>query len=76
MPRPIFAGGWDMRNPGMAFKSWLNHGLGGIFEDEWFLSRCPCHFRSRDILFKEIYSDAGDPEMGTPLGRPSHHFSH
>jgi len=30
-------------------------GLGGIFEDKWFSSRYPCHFRSRDIQFKEIY---------------------
>jgi len=29
-------------------------GLGGIFRKEWFSSRCPCCFRSRDIQFKEI----------------------
>jgi len=31
-------------------------GLGGIFGDEWFSTRCPCHFRNRNIQFKEIYA--------------------
>jgi len=31
-------------------------GLGGIFEDQWYSSRCPCCFRTRDIQFKEVYA--------------------
>src|SRR5882672_6019657 len=31
-------------------------GLGGIFGDEWFSTKCPRHFCSRDIQFKEIYA--------------------
>lgn len=31
-------------------------GLGGIFGDKWFSSRCPRRFRTRDIQFKEIYA--------------------
>jgi len=31
-------------------------GLGGIFGDEWFSTRCPRRFCSRDIQFKEIYA--------------------
>src|SRR5882724_2886825 len=30
-------------------------GLGGIFVDQWYSSRCPHHFRSCDIQFKEVY---------------------
>jgi len=30
-------------------------GLGGIFGDEWFSTRCPRWFQLRDIQFKEIY---------------------
>jgi len=30
-------------------------GLGSIFGDEWFSTRCLCHFHSQDIQFKEIY---------------------
>src|SRR5882672_1971631 len=31
-------------------------GLGGIFGDAWFSSRCPRRFLLRDIQFKEIYA--------------------
>src|SRR5882672_6575817 len=31
-------------------------GLGSIFGDAWFSSRCPHRFRLRDIQFKEIYA--------------------
>jgi len=31
-------------------------GLGSIFEDQWFTTRCPHHFHKRDIQFKEIYA--------------------
>jgi len=31
-------------------------GLGGTFGDEWFSTRCPRRFRTRDIQFKEIYA--------------------
>src|SRR5467141_1808095 len=30
-------------------------GLGSIFSNTWFSSRCPRRFRLRDIQFKEIY---------------------
>jgi len=30
-------------------------GLGGVFGDEWFSTRWPHLFRSRDIQFKEVY---------------------
>lgn len=31
-------------------------GLGGIFGSQWFSSRCPRRYRSRDIHFKELYA--------------------
>src|SRR5882724_9677905 len=31
-------------------------GLGGIFKDRWYSSRCLHHFRTCDIQFKEIYA--------------------
>ena len=31
-------------------------GLGGIFGSEWYSSRVPCHFRERDIQFKEAFA--------------------
>ena len=31
-------------------------GLGGMFEDRWFSTRCPCRFHSQDIQFKEAYA--------------------
>src|SRR5882724_10615075 len=31
-------------------------GLGGIFGNEWFSTRCPHNFRDRDITFKELYA--------------------
>src|SRR5882724_11287806 len=31
-------------------------GLGGIFGNEWFSTRCPHCFMDRDIQFKDIYT--------------------
>src|SRR5882724_1276023 len=31
-------------------------GLGSIFEDQWFATRCPHCFHMRDIQFKVIYA--------------------
>src|SRR5882724_9111169 len=31
-------------------------GLGGIYEDRWFSTRCPRRFRNYDIQFKEKYA--------------------
>lgn len=31
-------------------------GLGGVYDDHWFSTRCPRRYRSRDIQFKEAYA--------------------